>query len=193
MTSNKLNYQDKLFIFTVLFFAIGFLHISFAVLGLICFITPFVLFWIYDDKIWCKFFCPRAGFFNRVLSKISLKKPMPKWLTGQTIKKIVLTYFGINLFFITMSTIMVSIDKIAPVDQIRFMIMFPLPINMPQILNLSVPAPLLHLGYRVYSVMFSSTIIGLILGFIYSPRTWCIICPIQTLTTKEKQPTRASS
>lgn len=183
MSQAKTNYQDRLFFITILFFLIGFIHISFAIIGLICFITPFVLFAVYKDKIWCKFICPRAGFLNKTLGTISLKRPLPKWLTGKRIKTIVLWYFGMNLFFITMSTIMVSIGRIAPIEQIRFMIMFPLPIKMPQILNLDVAAPFVHLGYRVYSVMFSSTIIGLVLGFIYAPRTWCIICPVQTLTT----------
>lgn len=189
MTIKKVNYQDKLFVITILFFLTGFIHISFAAIGLICFILPFILFWVYKDKVWCKYYCPRAGLFIQLLSKISLKKKLPKWLTGKRIKNIVLIYFGINMFFVTMSTIMVSIGRIEPLEQLRFMIMFPLPINMPQLLNLAVPAPLLHLGYRIYSVMFSSTIIGLLLGFIYMPRTWCIICPIQTLTTKSKPKT----
>ena len=193
MTINKVNYQDKLFVFTIIFFAIGFLHISFAIIGLICFIAPFVLFSVYGDKVWCKYYCPRAGFLNKALSKISMHKKLPRWLTQAKVKKVVLTYFGINLFFITMSTIMVSLGKIQPIEQIRFMIVFPLPIKMPQLLNLDVIAPLLHLGYRVYSVMFSSTIIGLILGILYSPRTWCAICPIQTLTAKQKPQTQVNN
>lgn len=183
MSQNNVNYQDRLFFVTIIFFAIGFIHISFAIIGLICFITPFILFAVYKDKIWCKFLCPRAGFFNKTLGKISLKKKLPKWLTGKRIKTIVLWYFGMNLFFITMSTIAVTLGRIEPIEQIRFMILFPLPLKMPQLLNLNVTAPLVHLGYRVYSVMFSSTITGLILGFMYAPRAWCIICPIQTLTT----------
>lgn len=185
MTKQNVNYQDRLFFITILFFLIGFVHISFAIAGLICFIIPFILFAVYKDKVWCKYFCPRAGFLNKILGKISLKKELPKWLTGKRIKNIVLIYFGLNLFFIAMSTTAVSLGAIEPIEQIRFMIMFPLPVTMPQMLDLAVPAPLVHLGYRVYSVMFSSTVIGLILGFIYRPRTWCIVCPIQTLTTKK--------
>ena len=81
MTANKVNYQDRLFIVTIFMLLLGFVHISFAIAGLLCFITPFVLFWIFKDKIWCKYICPRAGFFNKALGKISLRKPLPKWLT----------------------------------------------------------------------------------------------------------------
>ena len=187
MTENKINYQNRLFFITIFMFAIGFLHISFAILGLLCFITPFILFGIYKDKIWCKYFCPRAGFLSIALSKVSLKKDLPKWLITEKMKNIVLTYFGMNLFFITMSTLMVALGKIAPIDRIRFMIVFQFPFEMPQILKFTVSDTLLHLGYRVYSVMFTSTVLGLILGFIYKPRTWCAICPVQTLTTPKKQ------
>jgi len=186
MESKRINYQNRMFFITIFFFLLGFVHISFAIAGLACFIAPFILVAIYKDKVWCKYYCPRAGFLSIVLSKIGLKRKLPGWLTGDRIKKIVLGYFGVNLFFITMSTIMVSIGKIAPIEMIRFMIVFPLPFKMPQILDLTVPAAFVHLGYRVYSVMFSSTVIGLLLGFIYSPRTWCIICPIQTLTTQKQ-------
>ncbi len=186
MTENKINYQNRLFFITIFMFALGFLHISFAIMGLLCFITPFILFGIYKDKVWCKYFCPRAGFLNNTLSKISLRKPLPKWLTTEKMRNIVLTYFGMNIFFITMSTLMVALGRISPIDRIRFMIVFQLPFEMPQVLKFAVSDTLLHLGYRVYSVMFTSTVLGLILGFIYAPRTWCAICPVQTLTTPKK-------
>ena len=185
MTNKKINYQDRLFFITILFFILGFINISFAIAGIVCFITPFILFGIYKDKIWCKFICPRAGFLNQALSKISLRKKIPEWLTRKKTKKIILTYFGLNLLFITMSTTAVALGKIEPIEQIRFLIIFGLPFKMPQLIQLDVSNVLIHLGYRVYSVMFTSTIIGLLLGFIYAPRTWCAICPIQTLTTKQ--------
>lgn len=187
MTKKFTNYQDSLFIITILFFILGMIHITFAIVGLLCFIFPFILFGIYKEKIWCKFYCPRAGFFMRLLSKISLKKKVPKVFKGKGLKRAVVIYFTINLFFITMSTIMVSIGKVPPLDKVRFMILFTIPFDLPQLLNISVANGLVHLGYRVYSMMFTSTIIGVILGFLYAPRTWCIICSVQTLTSVKKK------
>ncbi|SHH34422.1 hypothetical protein [Clostridium grantii] len=187
MTKKFTNYQDSFFIITILFFILGMIHISFSILGFLCFITPFVLFGIYKDKIWCKYYCPRAGFFMRFLSKISLKKKLPKVLKTEGFKRGVVIYFIINLFFVTMSTIMVSLGKVAPMGEIRFMILFTMPFDLPQLLNISLPNGIIHLGYRMYSIMFSSTIVGLILGILYAPRTWCTICPVQTLTTVKKK------
>lgn len=188
MKKQNINYQNTLFFITILFFIIGIVHISFAIIGLACFIIPFILFGIYKEKIWCKFYCPRAGLFSRIIGKISLKKKIPKFITSKRMKNGVLIYFGINMFFVLMSTLMVALGKIAPLNEIRFLIAFTLPINLPQLLTISPPSVLMHLGYRVYSIMLTSTTIGIVLGIIFAPRTWCIICPIQSLTTPQKKP-----
>lgn len=179
------NIQNQLFWITIAFFILGFIHISFALAGLICFIVPFIQYFKYKDKVWCKYVCPRAGYFRRIITKINLGKKPPKLFMKKGMKKAVVIYFGINLFFITMSTIMVSIGKIAPIEQIRFLIVAPLPFDLPQLLSLNVAEPLVHLGYRVYSMMFTSILIGSVLGIIYKPRTWCAICPVNTLTSKK--------
>ena len=183
MKKTRTNYQNILFFVTVVFFMLGILHISFAAIGIVCIVLPLVLYALYKDKIWCKYYCPRAGFFSILLRKISLKKRLPKFLSGKKFKSAVVIYFAINFLFITMSTIMVSLGRITPIEQIRFLIVFGLPINLPQLLAVNAPDFLIHFGYRMYSVMFTSTVIGLLFGFIYSPRTWCVFCPIQTLTT----------
>ncbi len=178
------NIQNQLFWITLLFFLIGMIHISFSIIGILCFVLPFVLYFRYRNKVWCKKICPRSGYFNKIISKINIGLNPPRWFAKMGLKKAVLIYFAVNLFFVTMSTIMVSIGRINPIEQIRFLILFALPIELPQILELYMPAPLIHLGYRLYSMMFTSLIIGSVLGIVYKPRTWCSICPVNTLTTK---------
>ena len=162
------------------------IHISFSILGLICFITPFIQFYIYKDKVWCKYVCPRAGYFNVLIGKINIGLKPPKFFNKIGVKKAVVTYFGLNLFFITMSTIMVALARINPIEEVRFLIIFSLPGQLPQLLDLVLPSPLIHLGYRVYSMMFSSVVVGTIIGILYRPRSWCVICPVNTLTSKSK-------
>lgn len=187
MKKTRVNYQNTLFIVTIIFFALGIVNISFAAVGILCFIIPLVQYAVNKEKLWCKYYCPRAGFFVRALSKISLNKKKPKFITGAKLKKAVLIYFTINLFFILMSTVMVGFVGMAPMEHIRFLIAIALPINLPQLVNVAAPDFLIHFGYRMYSVMFTSTVIGLVLGFIYTPRTWCIFCPIQTITTPKQK------
>lgn len=179
------NMQDRFFVITIVFFIIGMIHVSFSLIGLLCFTLPFYYYYRYKDKIWCKYICPRAGLFSQLFNKVGLNLKRPKFIVGKRLRKAVVIYFAVNLFFITMSTIAVTVGKIQPIEQVRFLIMFPWPFDLPQLLSFPVPPPLLHFSYRIYSMMFTSTIIGLILGFLYKPRTWCIICPINTLTSKD--------
>lgn len=178
------NYQTSLFYITIAFFVLGMIHISLSLIGLLCFIIPFIQYAVYKDRIWCKYYCPRAGLMTRLLSKISLKKPLPKFLKGSHIKTIVLTYFAINLFFVTMSTLMVTLGRVSPMEFVKFLILFRLPFELPQLFSFTLHPTLMHLSYRIYSMMFTSTVIALVLGFIYMPRTWCTMCPIMTLTSR---------
>lgn len=99
-----------------------------------------------------------------------------------------LIYFFLNFFMILMSTFMVFMDKREPLDKIRFLIAFQFPWDIPQLLNLGfISEWALHFSFRLYSMMLTTTILGLILAFLYRPRTWCAVCPMGTLTRKSLQ------
>ena len=182
MKLHKKNLLDGLFIGTILFFVLGMIHITLAVLGIICMVLPFLLRAWSGKKLWCTTYCPRASLFNKLLKPISLHLKSPKWLFSKKAKKAVLIFFFINLFFITMSTLMVALGRIEPMLYLRLFIAFKIPLALPQFITIDAPQYLMHLGYRFYSVMLTTTMVGLILGILYRPRAWCNICPIQTLT-----------
>ncbi|ETA80946.1 4Fe-4S binding protein [Youngiibacter fragilis] len=181
MKSKSLNY---LYIITIVFFGLGFFNIIFGWLGFICLILPFVLLYKDRKKTWCQGYCPRSSLFqNAFHGKSLIKKAAPSWLTKGRTKWFVLGYFCINLFILTMSTIMVSRGVRAPLERIRFLLLFQIPWNIPQILDFgSIPGWVVHLSFRVYSMMFTTTVIGLVLAGIFKPRTWCTICPVNTIS-----------
>lgn len=173
--------MKKLYLFTILLFTLGFFNIIFAWLGFICLITPFILLALTGNKIWCRSFCPRADFLTVILKGRSRGRALPKWF-GRA-RTIFLIYFGINLFILLMSTLMVLKGSREAVNNVRFLIAFELPWDMPQLINIpSIPQWAIHLSFRIYSMMFTTTVIGLIIGYIYKPRTWCSICPVNTLS-----------
>lgn len=184
LKNTKGKHLDTLFLVVILFFTLSMIHIAFAWLGLICMILPFILYYQSKEKLWCKYYCPRASFFLKILNKISFGMKIPKWMKAKDIKIFVVYYFAINLFFATMSSIMVSTGRMEPLNFVRIFMLFKAPFTLPQLFNWSTHPGLLHASYRIYSMMFTSTITGLIIGMLYKPRTWCMICPIQTLTTK---------
>jgi polyferredoxin len=184
MLNMKKKWTDKLYIFTILLFTLGFFNIIFAWLGFACMIIPFVLLAKDGKKTWCQSYCPRASLFTVLFrGKSQNSRTVPKWLTGDKAKMFFLIYFSFNLFILFMSTLMVFRGRIDAMERVRFMIAFQLPWRMPQLLNIgSIPNWAVHLSFRVYSMMFSTTVIGLVLGFLYKPRTWCTVCPVNTIS-----------
>lgn len=180
----KKKWASRLYVFTILLFTLGFFNIIFAWLGFACMIIPFVLLAKDGKKTWCQSYCPRASLFTVLFSgRAKNSNAAPKWLTGDKAKKILLIYFAFNLFILFMSTLMVFRGRIDAMERVRFMIAFQLPWNMPQILNISsIPNWAVHLSFRIYSMMFTTTVVGLVLGLLYKPRTWCTICPVNTLS-----------
>ncbi len=176
--------RNNLYILTILFFTLGFFNIIFAWFGFACMIIPFVLLAKDGKKTWCKSYCPRANLFTVLFKDKSLKgKREPKWLTNGDAKWFFIIYFSFNLFIIFISTLMVFRGRIDAMEKVRFMIAFQLPWNMPQLLNISsIPNWAVHLSFRVYSMMVTTTVIGMVLGFMYRPRIWCTICPINTIS-----------
>jgi hypothetical protein len=171
-----------LFIITSLYFVLGFVNIVFAFLALVCMFLPFILAYRDKKKTWCRRYCPRAGFLT-ILGSKGIRLKSPKWLTSKNIRHGIIYYFAGNLFFIIMSTIMVSIGRIPPIDKVRFLIFFQIPWDLPQLLSIiELPAIIIHLSFRLYSLMLTSTVLGVFLAVIYQPRTWCAVCPINTLT-----------
>ena len=172
-----------LWLITVIYFITVFVNIHFALLALICFSLP-VYFLIKDQrKTWCQTYCPRASLLMKMpRSRASQLRPIPAWLVGQKARKWVVGYFALNLFFSTMSTIMVFLGRMTPMLIPRFLILLPIPVDLPQIINFDLPLWLTHLSFRFLSMMMTSTIIGLVLAVFFRNRTWCAICPVATLS-----------
>jgi hypothetical protein len=171
-------------IFTILFFMLGFVNIYFSYLALGCMILPFILLTGKKKNVWCHGICPRADYLS-LFRFFNLGFKAPKWLFSEKMKNNIFMYFCLNLMFITMSTIMVASGNMAPIDKVRLFIAFQLPWDMPQLLVLQYYNPLLeHIAFRLYSLMLSSTILGTLLAVVYKPKTWCVVCPVKTLSTK---------
>lgn len=173
-----------LFSITILFFVLGFVNIHFSLLGILCMGLPFVLLIKNEKKVWCQGYCPRASLYTR-FGKAKKWKGLktPKIFINGNLKWIMLIYFGVSMFFIIMSTISVAKGIREPMDYLRFLIFIPIPYEMPQIIDyLHQLSWVTHLSYRLYSMMMTTTTLGLILAFVYKPRTWCTVCPVATMS-----------
>lgn len=169
-----------IFLITLLYFSLGFVSILFGLLAIFCMGIPFILLATYKKKVWCSTYCPRASLLMQTGTKRKARA-IPRQFSNGTLKKAMLWYFGLNLLFITGSTIQVAMHNMASMEYIRLFIVIPL-VPLPQLITIDAPPALMHLSYRLYSMMLSSTLLGIALSRMYRPRTWCAICPVGTLS-----------
>lgn len=173
-----------LYLITILFFALGFVNIHFSLVGIVCMLLPLLLLIKDNKKTWCQGYCPRASLYTscgRLTNKHSRKTPI--FFIKGNMKWIMLSYFGISLFIIIMSTLRVAAGSIPAMGYLRFLLVFPIKGEMPQLIQFSnMVSWVTHLSYRFYSMMMTTTVLGLIMAIVYKPRTWCTICPIATIS-----------
>ena len=172
----------KLYVLTIVYFTLPFVSILFANLALLCMTIPFVLLAKTKQKSWCQHYCPRASLLKSVPNK-QKNRSIPKLIANKKARTIMLWYFSLNLLFITGSTIQVARGNMASMEYVRLFIAIPL-FPLPQLIGLQGPTFLLHLSYRFYSMMASTTILALVLGHLYRPRIWCAACPVGTMMDK---------
>jgi hypothetical protein len=166
------------------YFILGFINIHFAMLGFVCLVLPLIILVRTNKKTYCQGYCPRASLFTKAGKVPSIKsRKTPDFFIKGKLKWVVLIYFGLNMLMITMSTFRVASGLMEPLEFLRFLIVFRIPYNIPQLIEVNNALPwITHLSYRFYSMMMTTTTLGLILAFIYKPRTWCLICPISTIS-----------
>jgi hypothetical protein len=181
MNSKRYGLYTSLALITLLYFALGFISIYFALLAVVCMTLPFLLAQRAKKRIWCHSYCPRASLFSHMNKDQKSWKRVPLTFTNGKFRTYVLWYFGLNLLFMTGSTIQIALGNMAPMPYIRLFILIPF-VPLPQLIHLSAPLWLTHLSYRLYSMMLSSTLLGIVLAYLYRPRSWCSICPVGTLT-----------
>ena len=178
---------DRFALMTIGLFLLSMIHISLGLVGVLCYLGPWVTYLKHRNQRWCQQYCPRASFLTATLAHISRRRQPPVWLTQTRIKRGLLIYMGANLFFASMSTLMVALGRMEPLDHLRLFMVIQSPIPWPQLLKWALPAAVMHGSYRVISMLFSSTVIGFVLGYLYLPRTWCTICPVMTLTSSKQK------
>jgi len=176
-------WYDYLWIWSIVFFILGFFNILFAYLGLVDFILPIVLAAVGKDKVFCNRYCGRGQLFEvlgRTL-KLSSMKPTPKILASKVFR------YGFFAFFMTMFANMLYITYLvfAGARNLREVVTLLWTFKVPfgwAYTAANIPDGMVQFAFGFYSVMLTSTIIGLIVMLLYRPRSWCAFCPMGTMT-----------
>ena len=132
---------------------IGWFYPVIGLLALICMIGP-VLTSIWRGRFWCGNVCPRGNMYDRLLSKYSPHRPIPRFVRT----------FGFRLFMVFFIFTMFGIQ----LSQARW--------------SEGGMAMWSDIGRVFWTIIVMTTVVGIILSFIYAPRTWCSFCPMGTMT-----------
>ncbi|MFV0520461.1 MAG: 4Fe-4S binding protein [Lachnospirales bacterium] len=177
--SKRKKWNDYLWIVSIIYLVLGLFNILFAWLGLICFITPLAISIVKGNKVYCNKYCGRGQLFGVLGQKFSFNHTPPKFLRTKWFR------YGFLTFFMTMFMLMLySTFKVFNGQELQQIItilwLFKLPWNW---VDVSYVSPYIaQFAFGFYSVMLTSTILGLITMVLYRPRTWCVYCPMGTMT-----------
>ena len=191
---NKKKWYDYLWIFSTIYLILGFVNILFAWLGLICFITPLAISIIKGNKGYCNRYCGRGQLFSMLGGRFGLsrKKDMPRWMVSPWFRYGFLTFFMIMFGLMLWNTYLVFADVKSLKQVITLFWTFKVPWNWAYHGTLF-SAGVAQFAFGFYSIMLTSTLLGLLTMVLFKPRSWCIYCPMGTMTQmicKIKNPTK---
>ncbi len=174
-------WYDYLWVFSVIYLSLGFFNILFAWLGMICFITPLAISVIRGNKAYCNKYCGRGQLFALIGGRlgISRKKAPPRFLASKWFRYGFLTFFMTMFGFMLYSTYLVFAGATLK-KAVTLLWVFKLPWNW---VDTSFVHPwIAQFAFGFYGVMLTSTVLGLITMILFKPRTWCVYCPMGTMT-----------
>lgn len=180
MAKNK-NWYDFLWIFSLLYLALGFFNILFAWIGLLCFLFPLILALGGGEKAYCNRYCGRSQLLGLLGRKFSRNLPIPKWLYSKAFRYGFLAFFMIMFCNMLLTTYFVFAGTQSLKEVVTLLWSFRLPWQF------AAASPLAadwvgQFAFGLYSVMLTSTVLGLFTMLLFRPRTWCVYCPMGTMT-----------
>ena len=179
MTKKK-HWYDNLWIWEIIYFGLGFFNILFAWLGMIDFLVPLLIAVIGGNKAFCNRYCGRGQLLAQC-GKCSRRKPAPRWLSSRWFR------YGFLVFFLSMfgnmlfQTYLVAAGANSLREAIKLLWMFRVPWGWAYSAG-TVADWIAQFSFGFYSLMLTSTIIGLVVNTLFKPRTWCSFCPMGTMT-----------
>lgn len=179
--SKRKAWYEYLWVFSALYLLLGLFNILFAWLGLICFTVPLFISILNGNKAYCNKYCGRGQLFEILGEKLnlSLKKSPPKFLRSKWFRYGFLAFFMTMFGFMLYSTYLVFAGADLK-KAITLLWVFKLPWHW---VNTSLVSPgITQFAFGFYSVMLTSTLLGLITMIFFMPRTWCVYCPMGTMT-----------
>lgn len=182
MKTRKVWY-DYLWIASAAYLILGVINILFAWLGLICFFIPLGISLVKGNKAYCNRYCGRGQLFQLLGQRLKLsgKRDIPAFIRSSWFR------YGFLIFFLVMfgnmlfSTYLVFAGSGNMKEVVKLLWTFRLPWHFAYHGTIFSPW-IAQFAFGFYSVMLTSTVLGMITMILYKPRSWCVYCPMGTMT-----------
>ena len=176
------HWYDYLWVLTALYLTLGFFNILFAWLGLLCFFIPLLFAFIKGEKTYCNKYCGRGQLLELLGGRfhLSANRACPKAIRSKWFRYGFLTFFMLMFFNMLFITWMVFAGSRGLGQAVTLLWTFKLPWHFAY--PGGVTDWVAQFAFGFYSVMLTSTVLGLITMALFKPRTWCVYCPMGTMT-----------
>lgn len=182
MKKSKKKFTDYMWIISALYLFLGLFNILFAWLGLLCFFIPLIISFSGGGKLYCNKYCGRGQLLELMGNKLKLSKykDIPKFLKSKYFRYGFLTFFITMFIVMLFNTYLVFNGTNELKEFIKILWTFKLPWNW---VNTSMVSPwVAQFAFGFYSIMLTSTILGIVTMILYKPKSWCVYCPMGTMT-----------
>lgn len=178
----KKHWYEYMWIISSLYLFLGLFNILFAWLGILCFIIPLLISIFRGSKSYCNKYCGRGQLLDLIGNrfKFSKNKPLPKFLKTKYFRYAFLTFFMIMFINMLFNTYLVFNNVNSLKEVLTLFWTFKLPWKFNDLTN--VTPWIAQFSFGFYSMMLTSTLIGLISMYFFKSRSWCVYCPMGTMT-----------
>lgn len=182
MKNKKKTIVDYMWILSATYLILGLFNILFGWIGLLCFLIPLMISILGGGKAYCNTYCGRGQLLDQMGNTLNLsrKKDIPKFLRSKWFRYGFLTFFMTMFVVMLFNTYLVFSGAADLKEVIKILWTFKVPWNW---VDTSMVAPwVAQFAFGFYSMMLTSTILGIITMVLYKPRSWCVYCPMGTMT-----------
>ena len=178
----KRHWYHYLWLYSLFFFAAGFFNILFAWLGLVSFLLPLVFAFGFGTKGFCNRYCDRGQFLRMFGGQLGLSRghAMPSWMKGKPFRYAFMVFFFAMFGNIIYTTWLIAhgAGSLSEVVTILWSVRVPWQWAYAG----GVEPWVASFAFQLYSLMLTSEIIALATMLWFRPRSWCVYCPMGTLT-----------
>lgn len=150
---------------------------------MIFFCVPLIIAIATGNKTYCNRYCDRGQFLTLLGGRLRLSRnrPTPNWMRSRWFRYGFLVFFLVMFLQMLWVTYLVGAGAQSLGQSVKLFWTFRVPWHWAYHGTLLAPW-VAQFAFGFYSMMLTSNLIGWIVMALYKPRTWCVFCPMGTMT-----------